>query len=221
MAALLLDFGGVVHRSYLELVPEWARREGIPAEGANRSGPFGTSLDPLWEALQRGEVTERDFWRRRAAEFGEIFGQRWSTRDLMQRVSDVAEEVLVRPEVYRLLDAAASAGAPTGVLTNDLEHFHGADWVARQGVLHRFDRVLDGSVTGVLKPDPQAYRSAAAELDVAVSDLVFLDDQPWNVAGAARLGARAIQVDVTDPQPAFDAAAVAINGSRARRGEAG
>jgi FMN phosphatase YigB (HAD superfamily) len=38
---------------------------------------------------------------------------------------------------------------------------------------------------------------------VAVHDVVFLDDQPVNLAGATDLGMTAISVDVTDPHHAF------------------
>jgi putative hydrolase of the HAD superfamily len=35
---------------------------------------------------------------------------------------------------------------------------------------------------------------------------VFLDDQPVNLAGAARVGMTAVPVDVTDPAAAFERA---------------
>lgn len=210
MRALLLDFGGVIHRSALELLPAWAARSGVPAEGAARSGPFGGTVDPLWHSMQRGELSEREFWSRRAAEFGAMFGQDWSTADLLLRVSDVPENELVRPELLPLLEAADAAGVPSGVLSNDLEYFHGPEWVTQQEILRRFDAIVDGSVTGLLKPEPAAYRAAATALGVDFADIIFLDDQPWNVTGAEHLGAQAIHVDVTDPEPAFRAAAEAL-----------
>lgn len=210
MRALLLDFGGVIHRSELELLPAWATRAGLGGGVGRRSGPFGTDPDELWLAMQRGELTERDYWDQRAAEFGVLFGQDWRSADLLHHIGDAPEDELVRPELYPLLDAAAALGAPVGVLSNDMEHFHGAAWVARQQVLQRFDCVVDASVTGVLKPDPEAYRMAAHELGVHVTDLVFVDDQSWNVEGAAQLGAHAVRVDITNPAPAFDAAASAL-----------
>jgi FMN phosphatase YigB (HAD superfamily) len=34
-------------------------------------------------------------------------------------------------------------------------------------------------------------------------DVVFLDDQPVNVAGASRVGMTVVPVDVTDPEVSF------------------
>jgi putative hydrolase of the HAD superfamily len=206
MPVILLDFGGVIHRSALELFPAWAAQAGLPARISARSGPFGTQPDQLWERMQRRELTERGYWEDRAREVGACHGEKWSAADLLLRLADVAEEHLVRPEIPRLLDLASAAGISAGVLSNDIEHFYGAAWVRRQQILRRFSALVDGSVTGVLKPDPQAYLLAADALGVPVSELVFIDDQPWNVQAAAKLGATAIHLDITDPSPAFAAA---------------
>lgn len=206
MAVLLMDFGGVVCRSVLELLSPWATRRGFPVAGA-RSGPFGSRPDELWERMQTGELTEREYWTRRAAEFGDLLGEQWTSRELISDICRLPEGELVRPEALQLLDAARHAGVPAGVLSNDLEFFHGPEWVANSDILRCFDTVVDGSVTGILKPDPRAYWQAAAQLGVDVSELVFLDDLSWNVDGAARLGATALRVDITDPVPAFNAAA--------------
>jgi putative hydrolase of the HAD superfamily len=207
MRALLLDFGGVIYRSAHELLPEWADRAGLPANVAARSGPFGSAADERWEAMRRGELSEREYWRSRAEEIGNLLGQQWETADLLLRLEDGSESDLVRPELLPLLDAARAAGIRAGVLSNDLAHFHGQEWVDRQGVLRRFHAVVDGSVTGILKPDRRAYLHAADALGVRAGELVFVDDQPWNVAGARDLGATAIRLDITDPCPAFRAAA--------------
>lgn len=89
-------------------------------------------------------------------------------------------------------------------------YFYGRDWVTSQRVLDLFDVVVDGSVTNVLKPDPRAYELAAQALGVRETELVFLDDLPWNVDGARKLGAIAIRVDISNPSPAFRAAGAAL-----------
>jgi putative hydrolase of the HAD superfamily len=43
----------------------------------------------------------------------------------------------------------------------------------------------------------------ASRLGVRCQDVVFLDDQPVNLAGAADVGMTAVPVDVTDPGAAF------------------
>jgi putative hydrolase of the HAD superfamily len=79
-------------------------------------------------------------------------------------------------------------------LTNDLLDFHGQEWADTQDWLKQFDTVVDGSVTGVLKPDPAAYQFAIDEAGVPAEEIVFLDDMPWNVAGGLAVGLQAIEV---------------------------
>lgn len=206
MRALLMDFGGVVFRSVYELLPGWAARVGFAHAGA-RSGPFGTEPDELWERMHRQEITERDYWSTRAREFGELLGEDWTSTDLITRISGLPEAEMVRGEALTLVRAARRAGAPTGILTNDLALFHGPQWAAESAVVAEFDCVVDGSLNGVLKPDPRSYEIAADALRVHPADLIFLDDMPWNVAGARKVGATAFEVDIQDAAPAFRCAA--------------
>lgn len=104
MSALLMDFGGVIHRSALELLPAWARRAGLPDNVGKRSGPFGSLRDELWHRMQRGEVHERDYWEMRAREIGTIRGETWAVSDLVNRISeDFDEAALVRKTAECLL----------------------------------------------------------------------------------------------------------------------
>lgn len=64
----------------------------------------------------------------------------------------------------------------------------------------------DGSVEGILKPDPRIYPLTASRLGVRCQDVVFLDDQPVNHAGAADVGMTAVPVDVTNPGVSFGCA---------------
>ena len=64
-------------------------------------------------------------------------------------------------------------------------------------------------------PEPGSRRAAASSsgtssdalvarrLGVSCQDVVFLDDQPVNLAGAADVGMTAVPVDVTDPGTSF------------------
>ena len=58
----------------------------------------------------------------------------------------------------------------------------------------------------MLKPDPRAFRQAAAELGLPAEQIVFLDDMPPNVEGARRVGMTAVRVPWDDPGPAIDTA---------------
>lgn len=102
-----------------------------------------------------------------------------------------------------LMTDASDAGVPVGILTNDMAAFHSPDWVDALQVLRLADALVDGSPVGILKPDPRIYQMIADQLSVALCDVVFLDDQPVNLAGATAVGMTAVGVDVTVPDQAF------------------
>jgi putative hydrolase of the HAD superfamily len=60
------------------------------------------------------------------------------------------------------------------------------------------DCVVDASITHILKPDPRAYELALKALDLAATEVVFIDDQPRNVAGGHAVGIRSLHLDITN-----------------------
>jgi putative hydrolase of the HAD superfamily len=71
--------------------------------------------------------------------------------------------------------------------------------------------MVDGSLEGVLKPDPRIYHLVTQRLGVAPQDCLFVDDQPGNVAGAVAVGMSAVWFDVTDPAASFAAVYAALD----------
>jgi putative hydrolase of the HAD superfamily len=206
---LLLDIGGVVLRSGHEMMARLGQRLPELAPVTDRRGRLGPDPDPRWEAALSGTLSERAYWAERAAELGELTGDGPAVPRFMDRLYDSSGggDDLVRPAARTLMEDVAGAGGTVAALTNDLAAFHGDADVARHPLFALFDPLVDGSVTGVLKPDPRAYRLALDALgDPDPADVVFLDDMPANVAGARRAGLTTIQVDLTDPDAAFDRA---------------
>jgi putative hydrolase of the HAD superfamily len=173
--ALLLDYGGVVHRS------------------------------TLWTQMMRREISEREYWSRRAAEIGRAFGADWDVRALMTwiDVEELTEAERVRPEAAELVADVRAAGLKVGVLTNDMAAFHDDEWIRAQRMLSQVDVLVDGSLTGILKPDPRCYLDAAEQLGTPPERVVFVDDIPWNAAGAEAVGMTAYLLDYTEPGSAF------------------
>lgn len=58
----------------------------------------------------------------------------------------------------------------------------------------RFDRLFASCETGLLKPDPAAYRHVVAELGLEPSAILFFDDARLNVEAASELGLAAVRV---------------------------
>jgi putative hydrolase of the HAD superfamily len=186
-SVVLFDFGGVVIRTPFEL------------HGFDWRGPFDPGSDPLWEQSQRGEITEREYWHRRASAYHPDAED--PTHAFMRDLYEQDEAVIVRPEVLALLASLEDAGLRRAVLTNDLAAFHPQEWIDRMTVVRRFDPVVDLSHVGVLKPQPEAFEHALKELGLSREDagrVVFVDDQRRNVAGALSVGMRGVWFDPTD-----------------------
>ncbi len=190
-------------RTPFEMLRRGEERAGLPPMSLAWSGPFDPAADHDWRLQQAGRISEREYWQRRAEEFAELSGRPVGVLELMGVLFDQSEEHLVRPQARQLIDHAKAAGISVAVLTNDLLAFHGSEWVSRLTVLRDLDLLIDGSVEGMLKPDPAIYRLAVDRLHVDVSEVLFVDDQPVNVLGAEAVGMRSIHMDVTDPNPAF------------------
>lgn len=202
--ALLLDLGGVCLPTPFELHRGVEAKLGLAPGTLAWMGPFDPATDELWRDMQEGRLTEREYWHRRAAEIGRATGRAFSLRTYMAVMYDRPEAEIVRSEAVAVVTAVREAGLKVGVLTNDLEAFHGPAWTERIEFFRLFDSLTDASRTGILKPDPRAYSQALADLGVAADEVLFVDDQPGNVAGAREAGIETIQFDVADARAAWD-----------------
>jgi putative hydrolase of the HAD superfamily len=203
VSAIVFDFGGPVLLTPFELLRAAERRLGLVDGRLDWRGPFDPDADPLWQRLQGGLITERQYWTERAAELDRIARVGADLQDLFTVLFDAEPSELVRPQADSVLAAAGAAGIATAVLTNDLARFHPPGWIARIGFLSRVGTIVDGSVTGLLKPDPGAYRLVLDALRMPPQRVLFVDDQPQNIDGADRVGLHTLWFDVTDPVESY------------------
>ena len=206
LSGLLLDIGGVVHSTGVHLVGRLAEREPAMQPVIEQIGGIASDRDELWQQMLRRQLTEREYWAQRAAEFGAAVGETWDTRALMDRFYELPEHEWLCAETIELMTDAKAAGLRVGALTNDMTAFHGPDGWRRQEHLKLFDVIVDASLTGVMKPDPRAFRDGAEALGLPAEQIVFLDDMPWNAEGARQAGMTAVRVPWDDPAPAIDTA---------------
>ena len=90
------------------------------------------------------------------------------------------------PDTVTTLHQLHAAAVPVALVSN-------IGWdpvpVLRQyGVLDDFDVLVLSDQRGVLKPDPEIFRIACAELGVEPADCVMIGDNPEADGGAAALG---------------------------------
>src|SRR5690606_27352099 len=119
--ALLLDFGSVVTFTAFERHRDSERALGLAHGTFGWLGPVDPATDPLWRSMERGEISERDYWSHRAAEVGSLVGQPgWTPLDFFQAIRGDDPNLAVRQSARRTVAAARAAGLRVGILSNEL-----------------------------------------------------------------------------------------------------
>jgi len=198
--AVLFDFGGVMSRSLFEQVDEIERSYGL-ASGALGTwrGPFDPAADMVWQDMLDGRISEREYWYTRCAELGDLTAETVTVTSLLERLRGDDPDRIIRSSINTLIHGAKAAGRKIGLLTNELELFHGAGITEALSILRLFDGIVDASKTGVLKPDPVAYRQALDAVGATASETVFVDDQIKNIDGGRAAGLQTVHFDILNP----------------------
>ncbi|MBR0829964.1 HAD-IA family hydrolase [Bradyrhizobium manausense] len=203
-SALVLDFGGVISKTLFETHDATEAALGLAPGTLTWRGPFAEDTDPLWSTMQRGELSERDYWRTRSREVGQLVGEHWQDMQTFVRRARGADPMLViRPEAERAIRIASTAGRKLAILSNELDLFYGVDFRRKLPLLEHFDVIVDATHTDILKPDPRAYGSVCDALGLAPGSCVFVDDQERNIKGAIACGLPTVWFDVRQPEDSY------------------
>lgn len=205
--ALILDFGSVVTLTMFETHRLSEKYLDLPEGSLTWMGPFDPENDPLWAAMQRDEITEREYWLARTKEVGAMLGEDWTEMvQFIQRARGKNVEEIIRPEMPLLVQTVKAHGKKLAILSNELDLFFGKK--ARMGIdlLKEFDVISDGTYTEILKPTQQAYQNCLDALGLEAKQCVFIDDQKRNVIGGQSIGMRSIHLNVFNPQDGFNRA---------------
>lgn len=203
-SALVLDFGGVISKTLFETHDAAEAALGLAGGTLTWRGPFAGDTDPLWSAMQRGELSERDYWLTRSREVGRLVGEDWDDMQTFVRRARGADPTLViRPEADRAIRIARNAGRKLAILSNELDLFYGAEFRRKLPLLGHFDVIVDATHTGILKPDARAYGAVCDALGLAPQACVFVDDQERNIEGAIACGLPTVLFDVRHPQDSY------------------
>ena len=199
---LIIDFGGVITYSIFERCRDIEQLYRLPDGSLNWTGPFDPLGDECWQQYLSGQISERDYWYTRCGELGQILREEITIRRLVTDLRSFKPSI--RPEAETLIRQARAQGRRVGLLTNELELFHGPEVYDAFEILGSFDAIVDATHTGILKPEPRAYQLAVESLDASFESVVFVDDQQKNIDGAIDCGIEAIRLDITEPEIGFD-----------------
>jgi putative hydrolase of the HAD superfamily len=198
VTAVVFDLGGVLTESPMTAFAAYEEEAGLPAGLIRQLN----STDPDTNAWARFERNELD-----VAGFSAAFEAEAAAaghRVEAARVLDALRGEL-RPSMVAAVRRLRQAGLPLALLSNNVAPMERTGALGE--LLGLFDAIVESSVEGVRKPEPEIYRRALTRLSEAVgrrieaADCAYLDDLGINLKPARELGFATIKV--VDPAVAL------------------
>jgi putative hydrolase of the HAD superfamily len=187
--ALISDFGGVLTSPLAAGFLAYQEEASISLEDLGHAMQGATAAygeHPLY-ALERGEITEREFARRLEEQLHEDFD--------LQRLRELYFELLEpNTPMIEFVRVQRERGLRTALLTNNVREWEPL-WRAKLPELDEiFEVVVDSAFVGMRKPEPAIYELTVERLGdgVKAEECLFLDDIEVNCDAARALGMTAV-----------------------------
>ena len=180
ISAVLFDFGGVLaEEGFSRGLEHLAQEQHLKVSDMTDEG-----MRAVYDSgFVLGSGTAADFWgllRRRT-------GLRGDDAALTECILD---RFVVRSWMLELVERLKGGGYVTGILSDQ------TDWLDRLDERYRFyrlfDRIYNSYYLGKGKRDPTLFADVAADLGLPPAAVLFIDDNPGNVARAEGGGMQAI-----------------------------
>ena len=193
--ALISDFGGVLTSPLAAGFLAYQEEAEISLEDLGHAMQAATDAygdHPLY-ALERGEISEREFGRR----LGEHLHHSFDLTRLRQLYFERLEPNAPMIEFVR---RQRERGLRTALLTNNVREWEPL-WRAKLPELDEiFELVVDSAFVGMRKPEPAIYELTVERLGDGLrpQDCLFLDDLEPNCDAARALGMTAVRFEHAD-----------------------
>ncbi len=175
---VVFDYGEVISRS-----PSPAARAELVRLAGVDPDAFWAAWDGHREALDQGRLGVVDYWRTVERETGAS----WSFARLQELwARDFTSWFDPEPAVLDLLGELHAGGTRLALLSN--AGFDFGDPFRRSPLGSIMERVIVSAELELVKPDPEIYRRAMADLGTDPASTAFIDNKLPNVEAAAALG---------------------------------
>jgi putative hydrolase of the HAD superfamily len=198
VSAVVFDLGGVITESPMIAFAAYEREAGLP-EGLIRQL---NSTDPdtnAWARFERNELDVAGFSEAFEAEAAAL-GHRLDAGRVLAALRGE-----VRPAMVEAIRRLRAHGLPLGMVSNNVSPMERGGRM--DDILDMFDVIVESSIEGIRKPEPEIYQRALERLSEAVgrrieaADCAYLDDLGINLKPARALGFSTIKV--VDPDAAI------------------
>lgn len=175
---VVFDYGEVISVSQSD-----ADRGALVALSGIEPELFWELYDRHRDDLDEGVTLPHEYWNLVARDAGVL----WSPAQLQQLwAADIRGWISVEPGTVELIAALHAGGTRVALLSN--AGFDYGDPFRHSPMARFFERMFVSAEMGMIKPDPEIYRVAAAELGIMLEQMVFIDNKKINVDAAVALG---------------------------------
>ncbi len=186
--AVVFDLGNVlIDIDFMRCMRHWSRRARMPVDQI--AARF--RIDRHYEAFERGRLSPQGYFDVLRRQLGFDLDDA-NIRAGWNRII-MGEKPGIRSCIHRL-----KPHFPLYILSNT-NAVHAAEWRSRHhSLLAHFRQVFVSSEMGCRKPDADVYQAVVAAVAVPAEQIVFMDDAPENVQGAAEVGLRASLIEKSE-----------------------
>jgi putative hydrolase of the HAD superfamily len=172
---LLIDYGGVLTSDLFQSFRSFCELEGIEPDSVRQRFRSDPVCRELLIRLETGVLPEEQF----EVAFADVLGV--SAPRLIDRMFASSQPDVPMVEAVR---RARESGVRTGLISNSW----GTRRYDRTQLAQLFDGVVISGEVGIRKPAPEMYELGAKEIGLDPPACVFVDDLPFNLEPAAKLG---------------------------------
>jgi putative hydrolase of the HAD superfamily len=189
--AVISDFGGVLTTPLLDAFGRVQDDLDVPLEAYGAAMAHSRSRDgvhPLF-ALERGEITEREFLARLERGLAAGLGRDVSLHGFGARLMDALhpnQELFDRYAALR-----RERGLRFALCTNNVREWEPL-WRPKLPIDDLFDVVVDSAFVGTRKPEPEIYAITLERLGLPAEACAFVDDLDVNVEAARSAGMQGV-----------------------------
>ena len=197
---VLWDFGGVFTSSPFVGAQRYSESLGLKKDDLLELvfGPYHKDTNHPWHCLERGELSlkETEVMLMKSAEEKGI--ENFSLQGFFESMSESHKSSDVDRNLFvETARDLKSAGIKNCIITNNIKEF--TDSWKKMVPMDLFSEVVDSSVEGIRKPNPEIFEMALMRIDSTPDKAVFLDDALSNIKAAVALGITSIHVVPEDP----------------------
>jgi putative hydrolase of the HAD superfamily len=127
---------------------------------------------------------------------------RWEVTTPLEELLVLWEQFAAVPEAIAVVQELRAAGVPSHLATNQ-QPYRRAIMNDERDYAQWFDQSFYSCDLGVAKPDPAYFKTILTAIDQPPASVLFVDDNPANVAGAREAGLHAEEFQLAAGVPAL------------------